>query len=293
MTYNHPSVMVREVVEYLAPRPHGVYVDVTFGGGGHSAAILQAEPTCTIIACDWDAQALEVNGPLLELKFSGRVTLLWTNFSRLSEHLRKMGVTHVDGILADFGTSRYQIETGAGFSYARDTPLDMRMSSAHHKTTAYDILRQASEHELVHILGTYGEERNAKRIAQEIVAARTRGEAVKTTTDLVRLIERIIPYRDNSIHPATKTFQALRIVVNKELENINALLSQAPNILSPGGRLVCISFHSLEDRMVKHAFVERRDVWRIITPQIVTPTDAEIKGNSASRSARLRCGERI
>lgn len=292
MTY-HPSVMVREVVEYLAPVPHGVYIDVTFGGGGHSAAILQAEPTCRIIACDWDTNALTVNGPILEQKFPGRVTLLWTNFARLSDHLRKMGVAKVNGILADFGTSRYQIETGSGFSYARDTPLDMRMSPAHQKTTAYDILHQASEHELVHILGTYGGERHAKGIAHEIILARTRGESLKTTSDLVRVIERVIPTRDSAIHQATKTFQALRIVVNKELENIHALLTQAPAIIAPGGRLVCISFHSLEDRLVKDAFVERRDVWNIITPKIVIPSDDEIKANPASRSARLRCAQRI
>lgn len=292
MTY-HPSVMVREVVEYLAPVPHGVYIDATFGGGGHSAAILSAEPTCRVIACDWDTNALTENGPILEQKFPGRVTLLWTNFSRVSEHLRKMGITTVNGLLADFGTSRYQIETAPGFSYARDTLLDMRMSPAHQKKTAHDILHQASEHELVHILGTYGGERHAKGIAREIIAARTRGESLKTTTDLVRVIERVVPTRDTNIHQATKTFQALRIVVNKELENIHALLTQAPSLIGSEGRFVCISFHELEDRLVKNSFVERPDVWRIITRHIVTPSDDELRANPASRSARLRCAQRL
>lgn len=292
MTY-HSSVMVREAIEYLALRPHGVYIDATFGGGGHTSAILQAEPTCKVIACDWDARALELNAQAVECAFPGRVTLLWTNFSRLSEQLRKIKMKHIDGILADFGTSRYQIETSAGLSFMRDTALDMRMSPAHHKTTAYDILHHASERELVHILGTYGEERNAKRIAQEIVAIRERGGPLKTTTDLVSLIEHVVPYREGSVHPATKTFQALRIVVNKELDNINALLAQAPKLLVPGGRLVCISFHSLEDRLVKYAFVANRNVWRILTPRVVIPTPEEVNINAASRSARLRCAERI
>jgi 16S rRNA (cytosine1402-N4)-methyltransferase len=285
--------MICEVVEYLAPVPHGLYVDVTFGGGGHSEAILKAEPTCKIIACDWDTNALSMNGPILEQKFPGRVTLLWTNFARLSDHLRKMGIAQVNGLLADFGTSRHQIEAGLGFSYMRDTPLDMRMSSAHQKTTAHDILHQASEHELVHILGTYGGERNAKGIAHEIVLARMRGESLKTTTDLVRVVERVIPTRVGNIHQATKTFQALRIVVNKELENIHALLTQAPSIIASGGRLVCISFHELEDRLVKNAMTEHPEVWRAITRQIVIPSDNEIKANPASRSARLRCAQRV
>jgi 16S rRNA (cytosine1402-N4)-methyltransferase len=292
MTHYHRSVMVEEVLEYLAIRAHGVYVDVTFGGGGHTRAILEREPTCRVIACDWDNDALILNGERLEQEFPGRVTLLWTNFSRLAEKLHKLGIVHVDGILADFGTSRYQIETKAGFSFARETPLDMRMSAAHHKVTAYDILHNSSEAELVHIIGVYGGERHAKRIAHAIVTARTQKKPLRTTLDLAQLIETVVPEKHTPLHPATRTFQALRIVVNKELENIHAFLKKAPDLIEPGGRCVCISFHSGEDSMVKRSFHDHPEVWNVVTRHVVIPSQEEIDNNAASRSAKLRCAER-
>jgi 16S rRNA (cytosine1402-N4)-methyltransferase len=284
--------MVKEVVEYLALRPNGVYVDVTFGGGGHTRAILQQEPTCRVIACDWDNDALVLNGELIEREFPGRITLLWTNFSRLGEKLHKLGIVHVDGILADFGTSRYQIETKPGFSFSRETSLDMRMSAAHHKVTAYDILHNSSEAELVYIIGTYGGERHAKRIAHAIVMARTHKKPLRTTRDLAQLVEAAVPEKHGPLHPATKTFQALRIVVNKELENIDAFLKKAPDLIASGGRCVCISFHSLEDSLVKESFRGHPDVWNVVTRHVVIPLQEEVDNNPASRSAKLRCAER-
>lgn len=286
----HIPVLVDEVITWLNPVPGALYVDVTFGGGGHTEAILRAEPTCKVIACDWDEQALLLNQPRLEALFPGRVTFVWTNFSRLYHHLKQRGIGKVQGILADFGTSQYQIKEREGFSFANETPLDMRMSPAHHHTTAATIVNHSTPEELRHILWEYGEERYARQIVDAIVAAR-KIKPITTTVALAELIARVVPRGATRIHPATRTFQALRIVVNKELDNIKALLTQAPELLVPGGRLVCITFHSLEDRIVKQMMQDDQR-FRVLTKRIVTATDDELRANPSSRSAKLRAAER-
>ncbi len=288
----HISVMTNEVIEYLAIKPHGVYVDCTFGGGGHSRAILQADPTVQVIALDVDPEAFEHNRDALEQEFPDRIRFIWANFVTLRLALKKIGVTEVDGILADFGTSGHQILHKAGFSFARDKRLDMRMSAAHGTLTAADIVNNASELELATIFWRYGEERFGRQIARAIVQARAR-ERITTTVQLADLIKKTVPGTKSNVHPATRVFQALRIVVNHELEHIEGFLKQAPAVLKSGGRIVCISFHSLEDRLVKQAFKEQTGILEIVTPKVITPTDAEIEQNHASRSAKLRAAQKI
>lgn len=293
----HKSVLVNEVIENLNLKPGGVYIDVTFGAGGHTRAILEAEPTCHVIAVDWDTTSLETYGKALQEEFPGRVTLLWGNFALIYKMLKKERKGNVNGILADFGTSQMQITDRHGFSVYRDTPLDMRMSPAHQKTTAAMIVNSASEEELREIFWRYGEEKYTKQIARAIVQERET-HYIETTGELADLIERVTPKsRDKrqKIHPATRVFQALRICVNKELENITSFLSAALQLLAPEGRLVCISFHSLEDRLVKQFFVDRahEGLVKIVTHKVVTAGDDELEKNPSARSAKLRAIEFI
>lgn len=291
MTY-HKSVLIQEVLNYLALKPNGLYVDVTFGGGGHTRAILEAEPTCRVIAFDWDTVALETNGPALQQEFPGRLDLIWGNFAHLERLLKKHGTPHVDGILADFGTSQHQLLNRPGFSFSQKTPLDMRMSPAHQKTTAYDVVNRATEKELVTIFQDFGEERQARLFAKLILEHRAL-ERIKTTRDLAEIIEKKFRAHPGKPHPATKIFQALRIFVNSELENIRSFFPAALRSLKPHGRLVCISFHSLEDRMVKQFFATHKHILSIVTPKVITATDEELIDNRSSRSAKLRAAELI
>jgi 16S rRNA (cytosine1402-N4)-methyltransferase len=287
----HKAVLVEEVIAYLAPKPYKTYVDVTFGGGTHTRRLLEADATCKVIAFDWDNKAIELNAPALQEEFGSRFQIIWGNFANLTALLKKEGISSVDGILADFGTSQFQIHKKAGFSFATDTPLDMRMSPAHQHVTARAIINYASEKELITIFKDYGEEHCARPIARAIVEQRTR-KPFKTTGDLIAVIETVKPKSYKTpIHPATKAFQALRMVVNKELENIHSFLLQAINLLSPEGRLVCISFHSLEDRMVKHFFKDNNKQLTLLTQKVVTGTAAEITANASARSAKLRAVE--
>ncbi len=290
--YEHQSVLVRPVVEYLLTRPGGLYVDATFGGGGHTRALLAADPTCRIIGCDWDKDALAINVPPIQADYPGRFDFVWGNFSRLPALLKDKGVAKVDGILADFGTSQYQIAHKPGFSFREDRELDMRMSPSHGELTAYELVNFASEKELADILYRYGEEHASRRIARELVAARKK-KRITSTKALADLIEGIIPRRKGAIHPATKSFQALRIVVNRELENIETLLKVAPQLLQSGGRLACISFHSLEDRIVKQFFKEHPEHFAIVTKKVVIADQEELTRNPSSRSAKLRVAERV
>ena len=291
----HKSVLVQEVLEALAPQPGKTYVDVTFGGGGHTTAILEAEPGCSVIAFDWDQKAIERNAPPLEERYGTRLKVRWGNFAHLYKLLKKEGITQVDGILADFGTSQFQIHERAGFSFQKDSPLDMRMSPAHQHTTAADILNKASEEEIAHILYVYGEEHLSRKIAHAIVDQRKK-HPFQTTGQLVDLIESLIPVRifkaKRGIHPATKTFQALRIAVNDELKNIEIFLKAALGFLAPGGRLVCISFHSLEDRMVKQFFRDHTGEFEILTPKPLIAQPEELAQNPSSRSAKLRAARK-
>lgn len=287
----HKSVLVQEVLHYLDPQPGKVYVDVTLGGGGHTRQILQ-KANCTVIGMDWDKKVLETTGELLKEEFGERFIPVWGNFSRINMILEKKGITRVDGILADFGTSQMQIAHTPGLSIFSDDFLDMRMSTAYFKTTAYTIVRRATEEELTDIFFTYGEERHARKIARAIVQHREK-EKIKTTKQLAKIIEDTVGYdRKSKIHPATRVFQALRIVVNKELENIEAFLQNSTKILAPQGRLVCISFHSLEDRIVKTMFRKyHADPFlqaEILTPRVVTATEEELQLNRSARSAKLR-----
>ncbi len=293
----HIPVMVKEVLEGLALRDNGVYLDVTFGGGGHTRAILESNPTVKVIALDWDKKAFD-RFEALEQEFPERIRFVWGNFGHLYKLLKKERVTAVDGILADFGTSFMQIHEQDGFSVYNDTPLDMRMSSSHFKTTAADIIRFAKEEELCEIFWKYGEERYAKQIVKAIIKERQKN-FIMTTKELATIIEQAVGgfYRSQKqkIHPATRVFQALRIFVNKELENIESFLPVAVNSLAVGGRLVCISFHSGEDRIVKHFFKEQEQQKKVtlVFKKALTASDEEIKQNSSSRSAKLRVVEKV
>jgi len=289
----HKPVLVQEVLTYLDPQPHKVYLDVTFGGGGHTRAILEHESTCKVIAIDWDAKSLETYAPPLKEEFGDRFSYLWGNFGDIYRLVKKFNVQKVDGILADFGTSQIQIIERAGFSIYRDTPLDMRMSAGHQRITAEYVVNKESEEMLADIFFHYGQERNAKKIARLIVQERKK-KPIKTTKQLTELIERIMPkHPGKKIHPATKVFQALRIYVNRELANIESFLAAALRIVNIGGRLVCISFHSLEDRIVKQVFQEAELAGKVIilTKRVVAPTEQEVKENPSSRSAKLRAAQ--
>lgn len=291
----HKPVLVNEVLEYLNIRPHKTYLDVTFGSGGHTRAILEKEKTCTVIAMDWDALALETYGVPLQEEFDGRLTFMWGNFSNLYKLLKKHNITAVDGILADFGTSQIQIAGTPGLSFMRDSALDMRLSPAHQKVTAADVVNKSSEEKLAQLFFQLGQEAKGRHIARAIVTARSKRN-ITTTGQLVDIIETVLKARGpRAIHPATKIFQALRIYVNHELENINAFLPAAARALAPGGRLVCISFHSLEDRLVKQFFKdeERAGKLQVITKQAVTARDTELQENRSARSAKLRAAEKI
>lgn len=294
-TIYHIPVLRTEVLEYLNPQAGGVYVDATFGGGGHTKAILEAAPDLKVLAIDWDMTALEINGEPLKEQYQDRLTLIWGNFAQLDKLLKKEGILQVNGILADFGTSQYQILERPGFSFHYDTPLDMRMSPAHQKVTAAEILNKASQEELAVIFTTYGQEPKARSIARAIVEKR-KNKKFKTTKDLVDVIISVLGrQREKKTHPATRIFQALRIAVNQELAHIRSFLIAAVRVLAVGGRLVCISFHSLEDRLVKDFFREQsmQQKGKIITPRAVMAQESEIAENPSARSARLRALEII
>jgi len=291
----HKPVLINEVIEHLKIKPHGIYVDATFGGGGHTRAILEHNDTCFVIALDWDRVALEKNGEPLQEQYPDRLRLLWGNFARIDALVKKYtGITEVDGILVDFGTSQYQIHERAGFSFATDTFLDMRMSPSHFQETAADVINTYSEKKLADIFWELGQEPRSRKIAREIVRERTKKE-IKKTSELVKIIQKVPLRGKRKINPATKVFQALRIYVNKELENIHSFLPAAVRLLKEGGRLACISFHSLEDRMVKHFFRNQSQgpdaLLKVITKRAIKADDQEIRENPSSRSARLRIAE--
>jgi 16S rRNA (cytosine1402-N4)-methyltransferase len=285
----HITVLLQEAVENLITQPGGVYLDATFGGGGHTRKLLETDPTCTVIALDWDKEALERNAPALQQEFGTRFIPEWGNFTNCYKLLAKHGIKKIHGALADFGTSMFQIKHEDGFSFAVDTPLDMRMSKGHHYFNAAYVVQRFSESEIAKILFTYGEEPAARKIAAAIVAVRETGKVISTTKQLADLIQKTIPVRGyQRIHPATKTFQALRIFVNKELENIELYLKNVMPLVHVGGRIACISFHSLEDRIVKEFFRSHPESLTIQTRKPIVPSEEEITRNRASRSAKLR-----
>jgi len=292
--FYHKTVMVQEVLHYLNPKPGRTYCDVTFGSGGHTKAILDQESRCKVVALDWDATSIETYAPELEERYGDRLHIIWGNFANLYRLLQKANVGKVDGIIADFGTSQMHLKERAGFSFSRDSELDMRMSPAHQQVTAEQVINRSSEEKLREIFWQLGQETHAKKIAAALIEERQKRPIV-TTRQLAEIIEKIIPrsLRLSKIHPATKVFQALRIYVNQELNNITGFLSGALQVLNPGGILLCISFHSLEDRIVKQFYKEKSEEGRlaIITKRVVVPTAEEIAQNPSARSAKLRVAQ--
>jgi 16S rRNA (cytosine1402-N4)-methyltransferase len=292
----HVPVLVKEVVFYMEPKPGGLYLDVTLGAGGHSRALLEAEPRCRIIGLDWDKVSIDSYGAELCQEYGDRCKLIWGNFAQLYAIAKRENIQGVDGIIADFGTSYMQLSERAGFSFNRDTPLDMRMSPAHQLVTAEHVVNTASEEKLKSIFLQFGQERHAVQIARALVDRRQR-KKFRSTLDLAKVVAGVVLAKDvqrRQIHPATKVFQALRIFVNHELDNIRALLAAAVPLLKPGGRIICISFHSLEDRLVKDFYrdQEARGMGRVVTKKVVVPSEEERKSNPSSRSSKLRVFER-
>ncbi|HZW61615.1 MAG TPA: 16S rRNA (cytosine(1402)-N(4))-methyltransferase RsmH [Candidatus Babeliales bacterium] len=289
----HKSVLVNEVLHYLDPKPGKIYVDATFGAGGHTRAILEKEPKCKVIALDWDHDVLETFGASMEEEFNGRLTVVWGNFGHLIKLLKKVNVKKIDGILADFGTSQMQLAGKAGFSFQYDSPLDMRMSPAHQPMTAEDLIRTASFEKLCEIFWQLGGEGRAKQIAKAIIEERKK-KPITTTAQLAAIVERAVPEkRHHRIHPATKVFQALRIYINRELDHIHSFLAATVQVVNPGGNIVCISFHSLEDSLVKQFFKDKEHLGllTIVTPKGVAATAQELTENPSARSARLRAAQ--
>jgi 16S rRNA (cytosine1402-N4)-methyltransferase len=290
----HEPVMVAEVLEHLAPSRGGVFVDCTVGYGGHTRALLDAGAT-TVIACDRDLAALAEARTALA-PYGPRVTLLHTDYRRLDEALDAQGIGTVDGLLADLGVSSMQLDSpGRGFSFRRDEPLDMRMDTTTGPTAA-EAIGDADERTLADVIYEYGEDRHARRIARAITEARGRAP-IATTGQLADIVRRATPRKGYSrIDPATRTFQAIRIWLNRELEGLDQFLARAANRLSPGGRMVLISFHSLEDRVVKHtlrALQASGDAGLTVrTKRPVVPTEAEVERNPRARSAKLRAAEK-
>ncbi len=290
----HVPVMLQECLEYLAIRPDGVYLDMTAGLGGHTAAIAARLTTGLVIACDRDAESLAA-ARTNTAEFAGRIHFYQTSFSRVGETLATEGVSQLDkvradGLLADLGVSRYQLTEGErGFSLMADGPLDMRMDRGQQQTAA-DFVNFESEKDLADLIFKFGEERRSRKIARAIVRARP----ITTTGQLAKLIEEAVP-RTGKIHPATQTFMALRIAVNGEMEELDALLESIPRLVQPGGRVVILTFMSLEDRKVKQSFqaMARNGQARILTRHVVRPAVEEIRNNPPSRSAKLRALELI
>lgn len=280
----HIPVLHREVIEGLAIRPHGQYLDATVGGGGHTALILAAADGVRVTALDQDDQAIAAATQKLA-EFGDRVEFQQTNFANFDP-----GETRFDGVLADLGVSSAQLDVGdRGFSFRQEAPLDMRMDQTQ-ELTAAEIVNHWGETDLANLIYTYGEERLSRKIAHRIVEKRP----FITTKELTDTIFYSVPpsYRHGRIHPATRTFQALRIAVNRELEVLETLVQTAPTWLNEGGRLVLISFHSLEDRIVKHRLKESL-LLKVLTKKPIIAGDEEIQENVRARSAKLRIAERI
>lgn len=311
MGFQHVSVLPEEAVRYLVPKAGGVYVDGTLGGGGHAKKILEASaPDGVVVGLDRDREALTAATERLR-SFGGRFQAIHANFAEVEKALAQIGIAEIDGMLLDLGVSSYQLDEQArGFSFQQDAPLDMRMDTSSGETAA-DLVNSRSEGELSRIIREYGEERWAVRVAKHIVQARERAP-IETTLQLVDVIKGAIPRAkwEDRLHPATRTFQALRIAVNRELESLEKGLEAGFRLLRRGGKMVVISFHSLEDRIVKNTF---RDLAKgcicprltpicvcgkvpevkIVTGRPILPDMEEIRDNPRSRSAKMRVAEKL
>ena len=316
MEYRHTPVLLAEVTQQLSPHPGSIIVDCTLGGAGHAKRLLElVVPGGILVGIDQDDAALIAAENTLRLgqqMLSDSVRLLKGNFGELDDLLVEAGVPYVDGFLFDLGVSSPQLDIPErGFSYREDAPLDMRMDPGHHTLTAAEVIATYSEADLTRIVRVYGEERWASRIAHFIAEERER-RPIETTTQLVEVIKAAVPAsaRREGPHPAKRTFQALRIEVNQELQVLTSALDAAIRWLAPGGRIAVISYHSLEDRIAKHAFAEaargctcpadlpvctcgHEPVLRVITRKAILPSADEVEANPRARSAKLRVGEKL
>ncbi|HJA06992.1 MAG TPA: 16S rRNA (cytosine(1402)-N(4))-methyltransferase RsmH [Candidatus Mediterraneibacter pullicola] len=310
MAFGHVSVLLHETVDGLNVRPDGIYVDATLGGGGHAFEVCnRLNDKGRFIGIDQDADAIEAAGKRLA-GFGEKVTIIRSNYRDMRPQLQNIGVGKVDGIVIDLGVSSYQLDTAKrGFSYRMDAPLDMRMDQRQ-KMTARDIVNSYSEAELYRVIRDYGEDKFAKNIAKHIVAEREKGP-VETTGQLNEIIRRAIPMKiqKTSGHPSKRTFQAIRIELNHELDVLRDSLDDMINMLNPGGRICIITFHSLEDRIVKSSFRKNENPCicpshfpvcvcgktskgRVVTRKPILPSKEEMESNSRSKSAKLRIFER-
>ena len=309
MSEGHLPVMLAEVLATLAPRDDAAYLDCTFGGGGYARAILEAAPRCTLFAMDRDPDAI-ARGAALAAAHAPRLTLIEGRFGDMLDHLAARGVNALDGVVMDLGVSSFQLDQAErGFSFRAEGPLDMRMEKQ--GPSAADLVNTLPEAELADILFELGEERFARRIAKAIVARRA-AQPFETTADLAALVRSKVPRDPSGIDGATRAFQALRLAVNDELGEIERGLAAAASLLAPGGRLVVVAFHSLEDRIAKRFMAEAagraggasrhdpgalraaaRPRFRLLTPRALRPSEAETNDNPRARSARLRAMERL
>jgi len=309
MKPEHVPVMVQAVIDYLVTGDGGIYLDCTVGAGGHAAEILKAtSPNSRLIGMDVDHQALALASKNLS-PYGDRVSLAHGNFANLSQILNQYGVSEADGILMDVGVSSFQLDApDRGFSFRQCGPLDMRMDQTAGQPVSRDLSKMSAS-ELAEIIREYGEERWAKRIAAGIVEARKKSP-IRTTEQLAEIVKKAVPRSSGRIHPATRTFQSFRIYKNHEITNLKAGLEQAVSALKSGGRICVISFHSLEDREVKHTFralergcicpprapacvCGRKPVIKILTKRPVTPQAEEVESNPRCRSAKLRAAAKL
>lgn len=310
MEFKHTSVLLKETVDGLVTKPDGIYVDGTLGGGGHSYEVCtRLDEKGSIIGIDQDEAAIEAAGVRLK-DFGEKVTIVRSNYCDMKSRLHELGIDRVDGIMLDLGVSSYQLDTAErGFSYRENAPLDMRMDRRQ-MMTARDIVNTYSEMDLYRVIRDYGEDKFAKNIAKHIVVERSK-RSIETTGELTEIIRHAIPmkYQVKSGHPAKRTFQAIRIELNRELEVLRDSLDDMIDMLNPGGRLCIITFHSLEDRIVKSSFKKNENPCvcpshfpvcvcgnvskgRVITRKPILPSEEEMLENSRSKSAKLRIFER-
>ena len=311
MEFKHQSVLLEETIRNLRVKPDGIYVDGTLGGGGHSYRICQQlSAKGSLIGIDQDEAAIKAAGERLK-DFKENVTIIRSNYCNMKMELQKIGITSVDGIILDLGVSSYQLDNKErGFTYREDVPLDMRMDQRNPRT-ARDIVNGYSERELYRIIRDYGEDKFAKNIAKHICLARQE-KAIETTGELAEIIKHAIPMKMRAVggHPAKRTFQAIRIELNQELDVLRDSLDDMIDLLSDGGRICIITFHSLEDRIVKTIFRRnenpctcppdfpvcvcgKKSKGKVITRKPILPSEEELENNSRSKSAKLRVFERV
>lgn len=307
----HYPVLRNEILELVRPVSEGIVIDCTLGFGGHSLAILETFPRCRILALDQDEQAIELAKPRFK-EFSDRIEFVHANFSKIKPVVRRQASEQPSAVIADLGVSSMQLDSETrGFSFRFDAPLDMRMDSTADVPTAAELLESMSEFDIADVIYRFGEERHSRKIARRVVAEREAGRPIKTTKQLADLVERSIPRsRKDGIHPATKTFQALRIIVNGELEILDGFLRDSLELLEIDGIIAVITFHSLEDRIVKNLFqrfagkcicppripkcvCEARKTAEILTRKPIVPGENEILQNPRSRSAKLRAVKKL